>query len=371
MKVSKFVSSAAALFAALPVVVRGQDSTTIRVSVHVPDSVAHIVDREASHHARFSIVSRDGQAQLLLMDTTIVAQMTDRGLAHMSSHETTDSIKGTANRIFARMALGALTPLFDHGIAYHLRDLADARYEDGRLLLLRANGDEVFRDVEIGKAPLMESFTPAEAKLFAAKARAARAQLKPAPSTSRTRSARPPFDSGLHAELVRLGAEDQVGREDLPNAVARNDTAVLFRFMRDDSARTRRLKQIVAGYGWPTARLVGADGVKSAFLILQHSPDNAWQEAMLPTLERAAVAGDLSRADFSMLTDRVLIHSGKPQKYGNSFSIKNGRLVPDPIEDIDGLDARRAALGLLPMRQFVPLMSEAYHMPVDWPPPKS
>jgi hypothetical protein len=111
------------------------------------------------------------------MDTTIVAQMTDRGLARMSSREATDSIQGTANRIFARMALGALAPLLDHGIAYHLRDLADARYHEGRLLLLRRNGDEVFRDVQMGNRPLTESFTAEDAKEFAARARAARAKL--------------------------------------------------------------------------------------------------------------------------------------------------------------------------------------------------
>jgi hypothetical protein len=168
---------AALALALVPSIARGQDSTTIRVSIHVPDSVAHIVDRERPDIARFSIVSTDGQAQLLLMDTTIVAQMTDRGLAHMSSREVTDSIKGTADKLFARMALGALTPLLDHGIAYHLRDLADARYEDVRLLLLRGNGDEVFRDVEMGKRPLMESFTPEDAKAFATAARAARTRL--------------------------------------------------------------------------------------------------------------------------------------------------------------------------------------------------
>jgi len=76
------------------------------------------------------------------------------------------------------MAIGALIPLFDHGIAYHLRDLADAKYADGRLLLLRANGEEVFRDVEVGKGQLMESFSPADAKEFAGRARAARARLR-------------------------------------------------------------------------------------------------------------------------------------------------------------------------------------------------
>jgi hypothetical protein len=176
------------------------------------------------------------------------------------------------------------------------------------------------------------------------------------------------FDDSLHAELIRLGADDQAGREDLPNAIARNDTTIIFRFLRADSAHTRRLKEIVASHGWPSARLVGKDGVQAAWLILQHSPDNAWQEAMLPTLERAALAGDISRGDVAALTDRVLVHNGKPQRYGNSFSIRNGRLVPDPIEDIRGLDARRAALGLLPMREYVQKMSEAYNMPVDWPP---
>ena len=178
MKISQLVSSALTVAVALlPAIGRAQDSASIHVSVHVPDSVAHVVDRERPESAVFYIVSKDGNAQLLLMDTTIVAQMTDRGLLRVSSRDATDSIKGTAGRIFARMALGALTPLLDHGIAYHLRDLSDARYDDGRLQLLRANGDEVFRDTEVGKGPLMESFSEKDARAFAARARNARAQL--------------------------------------------------------------------------------------------------------------------------------------------------------------------------------------------------
>jgi hypothetical protein len=155
-----------------------QQRGSVHVNVHVPDSVAHVVDRETLGRARFAIVSRDGTAALLLMDTTIIAEMTDTGLARMNSRETTDTIKGAVNRMFARMALGALQPLFDHGVAYHLRDLADARYADGRLKLVRANGEEVFSDTEIGNGPLMESFTPADAKAFAARAREARARLR-------------------------------------------------------------------------------------------------------------------------------------------------------------------------------------------------
>ena len=45
------------------------------------------------------------------------------------------------------MVLGALQPMFDHGIAYHLRDLASAEYADDRLQFKRKNGEEIFRDV--------------------------------------------------------------------------------------------------------------------------------------------------------------------------------------------------------------------------------
>jgi hypothetical protein len=155
-----------------------QQSKSVHVSVHVPDSVAHIVERPSLAKANFAIVSRDGTAALLLMDTTIIAEMTDTGLSRMNSREATDTIKGTVNRLFARMALGALQPLFDHGIAYHLRDLAEARYSDGRLRLVRANGEEVFADTDIGNGPLMESFTPADARAFAARAREARGKLR-------------------------------------------------------------------------------------------------------------------------------------------------------------------------------------------------
>ena len=173
----RFVPAFAAFALAIPSTGYAQEAGA-HVSVHVPDTVAHVVDRSTLAKARFAIVSRDGTAALLLMDTTIVAEMTDTGLERMNSRQATDTIKGTVNRMFARMALGALQPLFDHGIAYHLRDLAKARYADGRLQLVRSNGEEVFRDTEIGHGPLMESFTPDDAKAFAKRANEARARLR-------------------------------------------------------------------------------------------------------------------------------------------------------------------------------------------------
>jgi hypothetical protein len=72
-----------------------------------------------------------------------------------------------------------------------------------------------------------------------------------------------------------------------------------------------------------------------------------------------------------MFTDRVLVHRGKPQRYGSQFDFAGGRLVPAPIEDLPGLDARRAAIGLMPMAEYARMLGELYKIPVVWPPPKT
>ncbi|MEO5818284.1 MAG: hypothetical protein ABIT20_23640 [Gemmatimonadaceae bacterium] len=169
--------SAFALLVALSSPAVAQKSGGLSVNGNVSDSVAHIVERANPATASYAIVTKDGTGSLVLMDTTIVAQMTDRGLERLRSKASTDSIKGATERMFARMILGAIQPMFDHGIAYHLRDLASADYVDDRLQLKRKNGEEIFRDLKLNNTRLMESFTPEEAKTFARKVTDAKARM--------------------------------------------------------------------------------------------------------------------------------------------------------------------------------------------------
>jgi hypothetical protein len=82
---------------------QAQKGGSVHMSVHAPDSVAHVVDRERLARANFAIVSRDGGAALLLMDTTIIAEMTNTDLSRLNSREVTDTIKSGVNRLFARV----------------------------------------------------------------------------------------------------------------------------------------------------------------------------------------------------------------------------------------------------------------------------
>ena len=89
---------------------------------------------------------------------------------------------------------------------------------------------------------------------------------------------------------------------------------------------------------------------------------------MLPEVWRAAERGDVKPSEAAMLTDKVRLSAGKPQLYGSSFELVEGRLRPHPIEDLEGLEARRARVGLPPMAEYARVLAEVYKLPVDWPP---
>jgi hypothetical protein len=171
----------------------------------------------------------------------------------------------------------------------------------------------------------------------------------------------------LSEELVRLGLLDQVARIGY-TAQTVTDTAYLRASLVIDSVLTRRLRRIVAEHGWPTASAVGRHAAQAAFLIVQHSPSDGFQREALPLLESAAAAGEASGADVAMLTDRIRVHDGKPQRYGTQFRIVDEVLVAYPIEDIANLDARRAAVGLMPMSEYAQLLRGMYRGVVRWPP---
>jgi hypothetical protein len=71
-------------------------------------------------------------------------------------------------------------------------------------------------------------------------------------------------------------------------------------------------------------------------------PNTAWMR------EVVAARGDASPRDLAYLQDRVLMFRGEPQIHGTQYMICDG--VPElwAVRDLDGLDERRAALGLPP-----------------------
>jgi hypothetical protein len=126
--------------------------------------------------------------------------------------------------------------------------------------------------------------------------------------------------------------------------------------MADDRNR-RRLKEIIAQHGWPGKTLVGRDGTNAAWLIAQHSDlDREFQRRCLRLME-AATDGEVENQHIAYLTDRVLVGEKKPQRYGTQLGMN---FEPQPIEDVQNVDKRRAEAGLPPLAQYVREAKEAY-----------
>jgi hypothetical protein len=61
-----------------------------------------------------------------------------------------------------------------------------------------------------------------------------------------------------------------------------------------------------------------------------------------------------------MLTDRVLVHHGKPQRYGTQFGNDGGGLKPGKMEDPAHVDQRRATMGLGPFAEYACVIHAVY-----------
>ena len=142
----------------------------LQVSMHVnaPDSVAWVVSRQPLGIAEATLRSRDRAVAVLLNDTTVVLQLTDRGLDQIGHDIENDSTKGVGGRIIARMLGAGIVGLLDHGIAHRLSALREARVEGSRLVLENRAGERVFADVDVNGRQVMDDFSPAEAERFAA-----------------------------------------------------------------------------------------------------------------------------------------------------------------------------------------------------------
>ncbi|MEO3747443.1 DUF6624 domain-containing protein [Plantactinospora sp. B5E13] len=132
------------------------------------------------------------------------------------------------------------------------------------------------------------------------------------------------------------------------------DQRMRVRFMADgdawdvgvDPANAARLKEIVAEIGWPTVSLVGGEASTAAWLLAQHAPDDLdFMERCLELMKQAG-PGEVRLSDIALLEDRVRIIRGRPQVYGTQFCDLGNGWQPFPIENPEGVDVRRAAMGL-------------------------
>jgi hypothetical protein len=133
------------------------------------------------------------------------------------------------------------------------------------------------------------------------------------------------------------------------------------------------LKGVVERHGWPGRSLVGRDGAQGAFLIAQHAAgDLDFMAECLGLLKEAYQAGEAEGQWVALMTDRVLVlKEKKKQLYGTQLVAKDGKLVPQPIEDEASVDERRKELGMPPLADYLRMVNDRKGLPTKPPDAKS
>lgn len=154
-----------------------------------------------------------------------------------------------------------------------------------------------------------------------------------------------PSNPGLRDELLAMQARDQELRH-----AAESDASKMPAVMEADRAHTARMKEIVAEFGWPTASLAGEDGASAAWLLVQHADaDPDFQRKALLLMEPLLDSGEISKREYAYLWDRT----HEPQRYGTQLHCVDGRFQPREIESPEEVDARRKAMGMVPLADYV------------------
>ena len=168
------------------------------------------------------------------------------------------------------------------------------------------------------------------------------------------------MDTALIRKLEYIHRSDQAGRlrlDSMEKAYGWNSpqmNALWAAIGRQDSLNLIEVSHIFDTRGWLGPDVIGPQGSTTLFLVIQHS-DSATQARYLPMMREAVAAKKASGSQLALLEDRLLLAQGKKQIYGSQISSmpETGIHYVRPLEDPDGVDSRRATVGLGPIAAYV------------------
>lgn len=131
-------------------------------------------------------------------------------------------------------------------------------------------------------------------------------------------------------------------------------------FDRVDAENTERLKAIFDTVSWQELEALSPEAASGAISIISHTSDMAFKRRMLEVFEPLVRAGKFDGHNYANLFDDIALAEGRLQRFGMNFDCIDGRHQPKPTEDMQGLNARRAAIGVMPIEAYAKSIEDMY-----------
>jgi len=122
----------------------------------------------------------------------------------------------------------------------------------------------------------------------------------------------------------------------------------LIKYAKEDHRNQELVVSIIEKCGMPSLDEVTQKEMDAIWLTLQHTVKK-FRKKYFPQIEKAVENGDLSKEQYAIMKDRILMDEGKPQLYGSQ--IKNGKLYK--LESPEFVNDRRKEMGMEPIEEYL------------------
>jgi hypothetical protein len=133
-----------------------------------------------------------------------------------------------------------------------------------------------------------------------------------------------------------------------------------FQVVEQFNSNAEYIRKLILEVGWIDVGRFGYFTSKSAFFLVQHSWDPSLLLAILPYVKKDVDAGLMDGSSYALLFDRSQLALGGAQRFGSQVvRDENGQVMVLPVEDPEGVDARRRSLGMMPLKEYVGALGSA------------
>jgi len=132
----------------------------------------------------------------------------------------------------------------------------------------------------------------------------------------------------------------------------------------NDSINQVSIANILAHFGWLSAKQTSKNANEAIFLVIQHAP-LSFQKKYLPKLLSAIKSGAADKSEYAFLSDRIRMREDNYQIYGTQISGDyKGNLCFWPIYNEPGVNKRRQQLGLNRIEEYAKDFELEYRIPI-------
>ena len=153
-------------------------------------------------------------------------------------------------------------------------------------------------------------------------------------------------DKFVYVGSVNIIEVDCSKKRQILNEVYESDQRIrksneFIKYAEEDHRNQELVISIIEKCGMPTLNEVTQKHMTAIWLGLQHTTEKH-RKKYFSQIEKAVKNGDLSKQQYALMKDRILMDEGKPQIYGSQ--IKNGKLYK--LENPETVNERRKEMGM-------------------------